>query len=75
MSVPVKLGLVDKVRAHLELLDPVTWISVFPCLAGGVMASGAMQPTVHDYLLLLAIFHRVCIILRILHDSCLKQTQ
>ena len=56
MSVPVKLGLVDKVRAHLELLDPVTWISVFPCLAGGVMASGAMQPTVHDYLLLLAIF-------------------
>ena len=56
MSVPVKIGLVDKVRAHLELLDPVTWISVFPCLAGGVMASGAMQPTVHDYLLLLAIF-------------------
>ena len=56
MSVPVKLGLIDKVRAHLELLDPVTWISVFPCLAGGVMASGAMQPTVHDYLLLLAIF-------------------
>ncbi|MCX6177847.1 MAG: UbiA family prenyltransferase [Chlorobiales bacterium] len=56
MSVPVKLGLIDKVRAHLELLDPVTWISVFPCLAGGVMASGAMQPTIHDYLLLLAIF-------------------
>ncbi|NMW20276.1 MAG: UbiA family prenyltransferase [Chlorobiaceae bacterium] len=56
MPVPAKLGLIDKVRAHLELLDPVTWISVFPCLAGGVMASGAMQPTVHDYLLLLAIF-------------------
>ncbi|MGC8775525.1 MAG: UbiA family prenyltransferase [Chlorobaculum sp.] len=49
-------GFVDKVKAHLELLDPVTWISVFPCLAGGVMASGAMQPTVHDYLLLAALF-------------------
>lgn len=46
----------DKVRAHLEILDPVTWISVFPCLAGGVMASGSMQPTLHDYLLLLSIF-------------------
>jgi bacteriochlorophyll c synthase len=56
MPVPVRLGFTDKVRAHLELLDPVTWISVFPCLAGGVMASGAMQPTVHDYLLLFAIF-------------------
>jgi len=49
-------GFVDKVKAHLELLDPVTWISVFPCLAGGVMASGSMQPTVHDYLLLAALF-------------------
>lgn len=49
-------GFVDKVKAHLEILDPVTWISVFPCLAGGVMASGAMQPTVHDYLLLAALF-------------------
>ncbi|MCE1273190.1 MAG: UbiA family prenyltransferase [Chlorobiaceae bacterium] len=47
---------VDKIKAHLELLDPVTWISVFPCLAGGVMASGAMQPSVHDYLLLFALF-------------------
>lgn len=56
MSVPVKLGFVDKIRAHLELLDPVTWISVFPCLAAGVMASGAMRGTVHDYLLLLAVF-------------------
>jgi len=56
MSVPAKLGFVDKVRAHLELLDPVTWISVFPCLAAGVMASGAMKGTVHDYLLLLAMF-------------------
>ena len=56
MPVPAKFGLIDKVRAHLELLDPVTWISVFPCLAGGVMASGAMQGTVHDYLLLLAVF-------------------
>lgn len=51
-----RIGFVDKIKAHLELLDPVTWISVFPCLAGGVMASGAMQPTVHDYLLLLALF-------------------
>ena len=56
MSVAPRIGFVDKVKAHLELLDPVTWISVFPCLAGGVMASGAMQPTVHDYLLLFALF-------------------
>ena len=56
MSIPATFGFTDKVRAHLELLDPVTWISVFPCLAGGVMASGAMQGTLHDYLLLLAIF-------------------
>ena len=56
MPVPAKIGLVDKVRAHLELLDPVTWISVSPCLAAGVMSSGAMKGTVHDYLLLLAIF-------------------
>ncbi len=49
-------GFVNKIKAHLELLDPVTWISVFPCLAGGVMASGAMQPTLHDYLLLFALF-------------------
>ena len=46
----------DKVKAHLELLDPVTWISVFPCLAGGVMAPGAMQPSVHDDLMLFALF-------------------
>ena len=51
-----RTGFVTKLKAHLELLDPVTWISVFPCLAGGVMASGAMQPTVHDYLLLFALF-------------------
>jgi len=56
MAVSAKPGFTDKVRAHLELLDPVTWISVFPCLAGGVMASGAMKGTLHDYLLLFAIF-------------------
>ena len=56
MPVAARVGFVDKVRAHLELLDPVTWISVFPCLAGGVMASGVMHPTLHDYLLLLIIF-------------------
>ncbi|NTU57321.1 MAG: UbiA family prenyltransferase [Chlorobiaceae bacterium] len=56
MSAAARTGLIDKVKAHIELLDPVTWISVFPCLAGGVMASGAMQPTVHDYLLLFALF-------------------
>ncbi len=50
------LSITDKIRAHLEILDPVTWISVFPYLAGGVMVSGAMQPTLHDYLLLLALF-------------------
>ncbi|NTW54127.1 MAG: UbiA family prenyltransferase [Chlorobaculum sp.] len=50
------LGLKEKIKAHIELLDPVTWISVFPCLACGVMGSGAMQPTVHDYLLLFLLF-------------------
>jgi bacteriochlorophyll c synthase len=56
MSAAARIGFVDKIKAHLELLDPVTWISVFPCLAGGVMASGAMQPNVHDYLMLFALF-------------------
>ncbi|MEI6847657.1 MAG: UbiA family prenyltransferase [Chlorobiaceae bacterium] len=56
MPVPARFGFIDKVRAHLELLDPVTWLSVFPCLAAGVMSSGAMRPTVHDYLLLFAVF-------------------
>jgi bacteriochlorophyll c synthase len=56
MSGASRTGFVDKVKAHLELLDPVTWISVFPCLAGGAMASGAMQPNLHDYLLLFALF-------------------
>ncbi|NEX13769.1 MAG: bacteriochlorophyll c synthase [Prosthecochloris sp.] len=51
-----RLSFVDKVRAHIEILDPVTWISVFPYLAGGVMVSGAMLPTLHDYLLLFAVF-------------------
>ena len=56
MSSNFRSGFIDKIKAHLELLDPVTWISVFPCLAGGVMASGAMQPSIHDYLLLSALF-------------------
>lgn len=56
MSATAPIGAIDKIKAHLELLDPVTWISVFPCLAAGVMASGAMQPTVHDYLMLFALF-------------------
>ncbi|HCD36628.1 bacteriochlorophyll c synthase [Chlorobium phaeovibrioides] len=49
-------GFVNKLRAHLELLDPVTWISVFPGLACGAMASGSMQATPHDFLILLAVF-------------------
>lgn len=56
MPARVQQGFVDQLKAHLELLDPVTWLSVFPCLAAGVMSSGAMQPTLHDYLLLLALF-------------------
>ncbi|NTW55789.1 MAG: UbiA family prenyltransferase [Chlorobiaceae bacterium] len=56
MSVKNSALVIDKIKAHIELLDPVTWISVFPCLAAGVMASGAMKPTVHDYLLLFALF-------------------
>ncbi|ABB23803.1 UbiA family prenyltransferase [Pelodictyon luteolum] len=50
------LGLMDKIKTHIELLDPVTWISVSPCLACGVIGTGAMQPTWHDYLLLLLLF-------------------
>ncbi len=56
MSVKKSALVIDKIKAHIELLDPVTWISVFPCLAAGVMASGAMKPTAHDYLLLFALF-------------------
>ncbi len=52
----MRTGFIDKIRAHIEILDPITWISVFPCLAGGVMASGAMQASMHDYLLLLTLF-------------------
>ena len=56
MTATKRLGFIEKVKAYLELLDPVTWISAFPCLAGGVMASGAMQSSTHDYLLLFALF-------------------
>jgi bacteriochlorophyll c synthase len=51
-----RYSFLDKLKAHIEILDPVTWISVYPCLAGGVMASGAMQGTLHDYLMLFALF-------------------
>lgn len=50
------IGFVEKLKAHIQLLDPVTWISVFPCLTCGVMASGGMKPSLHDYLLLAALF-------------------
>ena len=53
-ATPVRF--IDKIKAHIEILDPVTWISVFPCLTGGVMASGAMHSSVHDYLMLFALF-------------------
>lgn len=56
MTVTKRSGIIDKAKAHLELLDPVTWISAFPCLAGGVMASGAMQSSTYDYLLLFLLF-------------------
>ncbi|MGB0130018.1 UbiA family prenyltransferase [Chlorobium sp.] len=56
-AIPVKpAGFIGKIKAHIEILDPVTWISVFPCLAGGAMASGAMQSNAHDYLLLFLLF-------------------
>jgi bacteriochlorophyll c synthase len=51
-----RIGFVDKIKANIEILDPVTWISVYPCLAGGVMASGAMHSSLHDYLMLFALF-------------------
>ncbi|MEI6846552.1 MAG: (bacterio)chlorophyll synthase [Chlorobiaceae bacterium] len=47
---------IDKIKAHIEILDPITWVSVYPCLTGGVMASGAMHATIHDYLMLFALF-------------------
>uniref|UniRef100_Q3AU38 Chlorophyll synthase n=1 Tax=Chlorobium chlorochromatii (strain CaD3) TaxID=340177 RepID=Q3AU38_CHLCH len=56
MAASASIGLTNKIRAHLELLDPVTWLSGFPCLAAGVMASGGMRGTLHDYLLLLLVF-------------------
>ncbi|TCD47818.1 (bacterio)chlorophyll synthase [Chlorobium sp. N1] len=49
-------GFINKVRAHIELLDPVTWISVFPSLAAGAMASGQMHATPHDFFILLLLF-------------------
>lgn len=55
-TLPRRNGLIDKLKAHIEILDPVTWISVYPCLAGGAMASGAMQSNPHDYLMLFALF-------------------
>lgn len=56
MSVPARLGFTDKLRAHLELLDPVTWISIFPIAAAGAMCAGSMQPTLHDYFILFLFF-------------------
>ncbi|NTW50504.1 MAG: UbiA family prenyltransferase [Chlorobiales bacterium] len=43
-SFPVRpdLTLKDKIKAHLELLDPVTWISALQGLLCGAIASGAM---------------------------------
>ncbi|NTU59047.1 MAG: UbiA family prenyltransferase [Chlorobiaceae bacterium] len=55
-TAPTRIRFVDKIKAHIEILDPVTWISVYPCLTGGVMASGAMHSSVHDYLMLFALF-------------------
>jgi bacteriochlorophyll c synthase len=55
-AVAPRTGFVDKIKAHIELLDPVTWISVFPSIAVGAMASGQMQPTGHDYVVLLLMF-------------------
>jgi bacteriochlorophyll c synthase len=51
-----RIGFIDKIKAHIEILDPVTWISVYPCLTCGVMATGAMRSTLHDYLMLFALF-------------------
>jgi len=44
-SFPVRtdLTLKDKVKAHIELLDPVTWISAVQGLLCGAIASGEMQ--------------------------------
>ena len=56
MSVTANVSFTNKVRAHIEILDPVTWISVFPSVAVGAMASGAMQPTFHDFFILFLAF-------------------
>ncbi|NTW50497.1 MAG: UbiA family prenyltransferase [Chlorobiales bacterium] len=46
-SFPVRtdLTLKDKIKAHLEILDPVTWISALQGLLCGAIASGAMELT------------------------------
>ncbi|ACF13053.1 bacteriochlorophyll/chlorophyll synthetase [Chloroherpeton thalassium ATCC 35110] len=56
-SFPVRadLTLKDKIKAHIELLDPVTWISAVQGLLCGAIASGEMQLSFEHVGLLVAL--------------------
>lgn len=40
------LSPIDKLKAHLELLDPITWVGVLQGIVCGAIASGQMKFTV-----------------------------
>ncbi|PIO49257.1 MAG: bacteriochlorophyll c synthase [[Chlorobium] sp. 445] len=42
MSKPATLPLREKLKAHLELLDPITWVGVLQGIVCGAIASGAL---------------------------------
>jgi len=42
----------DKIKAHIELLDPVTWISAVQGIACGAIASGQMELSWYHFMLL-----------------------
>lgn len=39
----LKLSFTDKLKAHIELLDPITWLGVLQGVICGAIASGSMQ--------------------------------
>ena len=51
-SLRTDLTIKDKIKAHIELLDPVTWISAVQGIACGAIASGAMELNWYHFLLL-----------------------
>ncbi len=53
-SFPLRTDLTikDKIKAHIELLDPVTWISAVQGIVSGALASGAMEVSWYHFGLL-----------------------